>query len=103
MPSIADLVEEERLQRPADADAFRQGTDLAAEDCVRLETFGPLGVTARVEDTDAAHQVELRSTGDELTWSCTCQDGQGGACCRHAVAAAWVTWQQAPQAPALTA
>jgi hypothetical protein len=43
MPSLADLVEEDRLQRLADADAFRQGTDLAAQDRVRLETVGPLG------------------------------------------------------------
>jgi uncharacterized Zn finger protein len=97
MPSVADLVEDERLRRLADADALRQGTDLAAGDRVQLEAFGPLGVTARVEDAGAAHRVELRATGDELTWSCTCPDGQGGAFCRHAVAAAWVTWQRAPK------
>jgi uncharacterized Zn finger protein len=97
MPSIADLVEDERLQRLADAAALRQGTDLAAEDRVQLETFGPLGVTARVEDAGAAHQLGLGSTGDELTWSCTCPDGQGGAFCRHAVAAARVTWQRSPK------
>jgi uncharacterized Zn finger protein len=97
MPSIADLVEEERLRRLADADALRQGTDLAAEDRVQLETFGPLAVTARVEDAGAPHRVELRATGDELTWSCTCPDSQGGAFCRHAVAAARVTWQRAPK------
>jgi uncharacterized Zn finger protein len=54
-------------------------------------------VTARVEDAGAAHQVELRATGDELTWSCTCPDGQGGAFCRHTVAAVRVTWQRAPR------
>jgi len=97
MPSVADLVEEERLQRLADPDALERGTDLAAEDRVQLETFGPLGVTARVEDADGAHRVELRSTGDQLTWSCTCPDGQAGAFCRHAVAAARVTWQRAPR------
>jgi hypothetical protein len=43
MPSVADLVEEERLQRLADADALQRGSDLAAEDRVQLETFGPLG------------------------------------------------------------
>ena len=97
MPSVADLVEEERLQRLADAGALRQGTDLAAEDRVRLEAFGPLQVTARVEDAGGAHRVELRSTGDQLAWSCTCPDGQGGAFCRHAVAAARVAWQRAPK------
>jgi uncharacterized Zn finger protein len=97
MPSVADLVEEERLQRLADPDALRQGTDLAAQDRVQLETFGPLGVTARVEDADGAHRVELRSTGDELAWSCTCPDGQRGGFCRHAVAAARVAWQRAPK------
>jgi hypothetical protein len=48
MPSVADLVEDERLQRPADPDALRRGTDLAAEDRFRLEAFGPLRVTARI-------------------------------------------------------
>jgi uncharacterized Zn finger protein len=97
MPSVADLVEEERLQRLADADALRQGADLAAEDRVQLEAFAPLQVTARVDDAEGAYRVELRATGDELTWSCTCPDGQGGAFCRHAVAAARVTWQRAPR------
>jgi uncharacterized Zn finger protein len=96
MPSIADLVEDQRLQRLAEPDALRQGTKLAAEDRVQLETFGPLGVTARVQDADGAHRVELRSTGDELTWSCTCPDGRAGGFCRHAVAAARLTWQRAP-------
>jgi uncharacterized Zn finger protein len=97
MPSIADLVEEERLQRLADPDALRQGADLAAEDRVQLEAFGPLRVAARVEDADGGHQVELHSTGDRLEWWCTCPDGQGGVFCRHAVAAARVTWQRAPK------
>jgi uncharacterized Zn finger protein len=97
MPSIADLVEEERRERLADPDTLRQGADLAAQDHVHLEAFGPLQVTARVEDTGGVHRVELRSTGDGLEWSCTCPDAQGGAFCRHAVAAARVTWQRAPK------
>jgi uncharacterized Zn finger protein len=97
MPSVADLVEEERLQRLADPDALRQGTDLAAGDRVRLEAFGPLRVTARVDDAGGGHRVELRAAGDGLAWSCRCPDGQGGAFCRHAVAAARVTWRRAPK------
>jgi uncharacterized Zn finger protein len=97
MPSIADLVEEEPLKRLANPDALEQGTALAAQDHVHLEAFGPLQVTARVDDIDGGHQVELRSTSDGLTWSCTCPDGQGGAFCKHAVAAARVTWQRAPK------
>ena len=97
MPSVADLVEEERLRRLADPDALRRGAGLAAEDRVQLEAFGPLRVTARVDDAGGDHRVELRATGDELTWSCTCPDGQGGAFCRHAVAAARVAWQRAPR------
>ena len=97
MPSIADLVEEEPLRRLADPDALRRGTELAAEDRVHLEVFGPLEVTARVEDSDGGHQAGLRATGDGLTWSCTCPDGRGGAFCSHAVAVARVTWQRAPR------
>jgi uncharacterized Zn finger protein len=97
MPSVADLVGEQRLERLADPEALRQGTALAAQDRVHLEAFGPLRVTARVDDGDGGHQVELRSSGDGLQWSCTCPDGQGGAFCRHAVAAARVTWRRAPR------
>jgi uncharacterized Zn finger protein len=97
MPSIADLVEQERLERLTDPDTLEQGTALAAQGHVHLEAFGPLQVTARVEDADGGHQVELRSASSGLAWSCSCPDGQGGAFCRHAVATARVTWQRAPK------
>jgi uncharacterized Zn finger protein len=97
MPSVADLVEEESLGRLAGPDALAQGSVLAGQDHVHLEAFGPLRVTARVEDAGEGYRVELRSTGDGLAWSCGCPDGRGGAFCRHAVAAARVTWERAPK------
>ena len=97
MASVADLVEEEALSRLADPSALEQGTALSAQNRVKLEAFGPLRVTARVEDTEDVQQVELGSTGDGLRWSCTCPDGRSGAFCRHAVATARATWQRAPK------
>ncbi len=45
---------EEPLGRLATPDALQQGSDLAAQDRVRLEAFGPLPVTARSRTTAAA-------------------------------------------------
>lgn len=85
MPSVADLVDDQALQSLAQRDVVERGLALADGGRVRLGVFGPLGVTATVEEE---HEVELRSSGQgDLAWSCTCASGQTGVFCEHAVAA----------------
>jgi uncharacterized Zn finger protein len=93
MASVAELVDEENLRRLADPIGYRQGVDLAVSGCVQLVSFGPVRVTARVEDLVFQH-VELRSTGKGLSWSCTCRDGERRAPCKHSVAVAVETRQR---------
>jgi uncharacterized Zn finger protein len=94
MASVAELVGEGALRRLAGPIGYRQGVDLAVSGCVQLVSFGPVRVTARVEDL-VFHHVELRSTGTGLSWSCTCRDGRSRAPCKHSVAVAVATRQRA--------
>lgn len=94
MPSVADLVEEPTLSNLASTQALGLGTELADTGKVRFGVFGPLHVTAVVDEDD--EHVELRSAGGKLEWSCTCPDGRVGTFCRHAVAVAVETWRRAP-------
>jgi hypothetical protein len=49
----------------------QRGRQLADRGAVQFEAFGPVRVTASVED-DRVHRVEFGVTSDELYWSCTC-------------------------------
>jgi hypothetical protein len=60
---------------------------------VRLEAFGPVRVTATVED-DGVHHVQLAVISSTLNWSCTCS---ADSFCTHATAAAIETWRRAPK------
>jgi uncharacterized Zn finger protein len=91
MASVADLVHEEALRDLADRDAYEQGTSLATKGRVDVGTFGPLRVTAWVEGCE----VELRTVGERLEWSCSCHAG-AASLCAHAVAVAAETWRRAP-------
>jgi uncharacterized Zn finger protein len=95
MASVAELADEDALRRLAGPIEYRQGVDLAVSGCVQLASFGPVRVTARVEDLVFEH-VELRSNGAGLSWSCTCPDGRSRAPCKHSVAVAVETRRRSP-------
>jgi uncharacterized Zn finger protein len=95
MPSVADLVEPAMLPQRASEVDLEAGRALAERGSVTLARFGPLEVQATVRD-DLDRHVVLRSKADGLAWSCDCPEGQAGMFCRHCVAAAAITWQQAP-------
>jgi uncharacterized Zn finger protein len=91
MASVADLVHEDALRNLAERDAYEQGTSWADKGRVDVGTFGPLHVTGWVEGCE----VELRSAGERLQWSCSCHAG-AERLCAHAVAVAAETWRRAP-------
>ena len=96
MASIADLVEEQAMKHLATQDAYAQGVNLAANGSVHFVKAGPVGVTARVEDTEFYTVELLRTDDDKLSWSCTCQEAKNGTFCKHCVATGIETWRQAP-------
>jgi uncharacterized Zn finger protein len=96
MASVADLVEDSALRHLASVQAYAEGQRDAEAGRVKLGAFGPLRVTADVTDDEGVWQVVLRSGSEGLVWSCTCPDGRHYAFCRHCVAAAIVTWREAP-------
>jgi uncharacterized Zn finger protein len=95
MASVVELVHQDALHRLASPTGYRQGVDLAVSGCVQLASIAPARVTARVEDLVLQH-VELRATGNGLSWSCTCREGERQAPCKHSVAVAVETWQRSP-------
>jgi len=95
MPSVADLVDEETVRRLAGPEAHARGTTLADEGHVRIGEFGPLLVSASVDD-ERPHDVELRAAGATLTYTCTCDEAAGGAFCAHCAATAIVTRRRSP-------
>ena len=95
MGSVGDLVQEPALRRLASPRGYRQGVDLAASGCLELVSFERGRVTGRVEDPVFEH-VELRATGNGLSWSCTCPKGSSRTMCRHSMAVARVAWQRSP-------
>jgi uncharacterized Zn finger protein len=93
MASVADLVDEAALRRLAAPGTFVEGRELAKRGTVHIWDFTPLNVGATVEDE---HNVELRSTDDGLSWSCSCPAGASAELCEHAVAVAIETWRRSP-------
>ena len=93
MASVADLVDENELRRLAAPGTLAEGRDLAKRGTVHIWEFTPLNVGATVEDE---HNVELRSTGEGLAWSCSCPAGSSSDFCEHAVAVAIETWRRSP-------
>lgn len=95
MPSFADLVEPEALDRLAAAPTLVAGRRLAADDRVHLTIVGPLTVAARV-DGPGRPATTLSASGETLHWSCTCPEGRSGTFCLHLVATAQVAYDHTP-------
>jgi len=94
---VADLVEESALRSlVVDDSVWEGGLELSGTGAVHLISNEPMRVLAEVEDGGGIAEVELASVDDGLIWTCTCPDGSEGRACRHFVAAALVTWEQAP-------
>jgi uncharacterized Zn finger protein len=94
-PLVAELVEEPALRRLTRPDAFEEGARWADAGLVRIVDAGSHAVTAEVSDGDPC-RVELRATGGELEWTCSCGADAAGNLCSHGVAAAVVAGRQAP-------
>jgi uncharacterized Zn finger protein len=96
MASVADLVEPEALQARAGEYLQRAGEILRDHGRVEILEFGPLRVTATVED-GRARSVVLGSTAAGLEASCDCDQPSASGLCPHVVAVAIETWQRAPK------
>lgn len=94
MTSVADLVEPDLLREKAGEYLQRAGEVLQAAGGVRLVDFGPLRVTAQVEDGEGRHITELAVTLDGLSIRCDCLWGGEERFCPHTVATAIETWQR---------
>jgi uncharacterized Zn finger protein len=94
--SVADLVEPEVLRERAGEYLQRAGEVLRAAGRVHVVDFGPLRVTAQVEDGGERHLAELAATPDGLAIQCDCPGGGDQRFCPHTVATAIETWHQAP-------
>jgi uncharacterized Zn finger protein len=97
MASVADLVEPGTLREKAGEYLLRAGQVLLAAGGVVLMDFGPLRVTAQVEDGGERHSTELAATPEGLSVRCDCPGGSDQQFCPHTVATAIETWHRAPQ------
>ena len=95
MASVADLVEPLVTGDAAPPALRRAAQRLAVDGAVRLDTFGPLRVTAAVEADQGICRVELESDAGRLRCRCAC-DGDDGTCV-HVLAAAIEAWHRAPK------
>jgi uncharacterized Zn finger protein len=95
MASVADLVEPVALQERAGEYLQRAGEVLREHGHVRITEFGPMRVTATVEDR-GSRSVALTSTAAGLEASCDCGEPAASGLCPHVVAVAIATWQRAP-------
>ena len=98
MTSVADLVEPEALARLATPANVRLGKQIVDQAGVEFTQFGPLRVRAKVGGVPPAAQrrsVELSSGSNGLEWSCACTKRKE-LFCKHCVAAAVLTWRNAP-------
>jgi uncharacterized Zn finger protein len=96
MASVADLVEPEALRDRAGEYLYRAGEVLRESGRVRIVQFGPMRVTAEVNDDDATRGVALESMSGELAATCNCGLPSANGLCPHIVAVAIDTWHQAP-------
>ena len=75
MPSVADLVEPDRLPDLATPANLRLGREIAAAGAIEFLDFGPMLVRGKVGGPAINSQTrttELRSVGGQLQWVCTC-------------------------------
>ena len=94
MSSVVDLVEPTHLDHLATPANLRLGRAIAAEGSVEILEFGTCRVTAHVSNGQR-RSVELNSTPQGLEWRCTCTK-RPDLFCKHCVAAAVATWEEAP-------
>jgi uncharacterized Zn finger protein len=97
MASVADLVEPETLRERAGEYLHRAGEVLRAAGRVNIVDFGPVRVTAQVDDGGEQHHVELAAVDGDLTVDCDCPTGHEGTFCPHSTATAIETWHRAPK------
>jgi uncharacterized Zn finger protein len=95
MASVADLVEPEELLVRAGEYLQRAGEVLREHGQVHIIEFGPLRVTASVDDIRSRFVI-LESTTTGLHASCDCDAPAASGLCPHVVAVAIETWQRAP-------
>ena len=96
MASIADLVEPLVMSEAAPPALLLAARRLREDGAVRLDAFGPLRVTAAVDDGGVC-RVELASTAQGLRSNCACDGETGADPCVHVLAAAIETWHRAPR------
>lgn len=94
MSSVVDLVEPDHLSHLATPANLRLGRDIAGQGGVEFLEFGTCRVAARVSNGQR-RSVELSSTPQGLEWRCSCTR-QTGVFCKHCVAVAVATWEEAP-------
>jgi uncharacterized Zn finger protein len=93
--SVADLVEPAALEERAGEYLQRAGAVLREHGHVRIREFGPMRVTATVED-GVSRSVALGSTPAGLDASCDCGAPAASGLCPHVIAVAIETWERAP-------
>jgi uncharacterized Zn finger protein len=96
MASVADLVEPVALRERAGEYLQRAGEVLREGGHVRLVEFGPMRVTAEVDD-GGTRSVALESAPSGLEATCNCDLPTSNELCPHIVAAAIETWLRAPK------
>jgi uncharacterized Zn finger protein len=94
MSSVADLVDPDHLRRLATRSNLRLGEEIVRQGGVELIEFGPSKVVARVGGGQR-RKAELDSTPQGLAWRCSCTSRRE-LFCKHCVALAIVTWEEAP-------
>lgn len=100
MSSLAQLLSEPNLRRLAGARSYERGLDYAAAGQVARLARNEERVEASVQGTHR-YRVELWVRDDgELTGSCSCPMGAGGAFCKHCVAAGLAALEAGEDAPA---
>jgi uncharacterized Zn finger protein len=91
--SVADLVEPAALEERAGEYLQRAGAVLREHGHVRIHEFGPMRVTATVED-GVSRSVALGSTPAGLDASCDCGAPAASGLCPHVIAVAIETWER---------
>ena len=94
MSSVVDLIEPDHLNHLATPANLRLGREIASQGGVEFLDFGTCRVAARVSNGQR-RSVELSSTPQGLEWRCSCTR-QAGLFCKHCVAVAVATWEEAP-------
>jgi uncharacterized Zn finger protein len=96
VPSVADLVEPTAFRERAGEYLQRAGEVLREHGHVQIAAFGPIRVTAQVED-GGTRSVDLEAASDGLRATCDCGQPSATGLCPHIVAVAIETWERTPK------